>query len=621
VDRRRDCYSRLRHGLRLHDHAAAWGLGIAYVALLLATSQIGFTRDESYYFRAGREYAGWFVELWNNLEAGRVLESFTQASVDRHWGYNPEHPVLMKTLFGLSERLFHAELGWLSPSTAFRFPAMVTGGMIVALTFLFAVEVSGRRLAGWIAALSIALMPHFFFHAHLTCFDIPIMAVWLIVMYAYWKSLDSTGWAWATGALWGIGLITKLNAFFIPFVLLTHWAVAGYRDFAVRNGRLVVPRVPLALFTMAALGPVIFYLGWPRRIRWYLAFHAQHEHYFVDYLGQNLWKPPFPVEYPFVLTAITTPVVILAVLVGGIAAMTGASLLRALRRERGDTFGTGVFLALNAIVPFAIIAMPSSPVFGGVKHWMPALPFMAVAGGWAVAHAIDAVAGRNVWLRVTATAVALVALVVPAALATARSHPFGISYYNEVIGGYSGAADADTMRQFWGYASRQSLPWVNAHAVDRARINFSDTTHYAFDMYREQGELRQDIGYYWRIDGADYVLFDQQKSFANTLAEIWDRFETRTPVETVNIEGVPLISIYAATEHRTQRRWPVDVYGIALPPESRRGMLDRVFDVELPDFGALAEPPVARRRPRRTSRTVETAPGEGSSALPLDEAP
>src|SRR5690554_3395221 len=82
------------------------------LALFLMTMQMGFPRDEGFYFHAAHQYIGWFEDLWKNFQAGNLGESFKQANVDKHWNYNPEHPVLMKSLFALSHKLFYETLGW-----------------------------------------------------------------------------------------------------------------------------------------------------------------------------------------------------------------------------------------------------------------------------------------------------------------------------------------------------------------------------------------------------------------------------------------------------------------------------------------------------------------------------
>lgn len=578
-----------RATLQTADLWAAGAVTAGTLLLLLLTDGMGYTRDESYYFRAGREYGEWFVELWHNLRAGQLRESFTAQNIDRHWSYNPEHPVLVKTLFALSRLLFAIHLGWMDEATAMRLPGMVFGAGLAGLTWLLAREMTGDRLAATVAAISLLLLPRVFFHAHLACFDIPITFMWVAVVYAWWRAFDSRAWAWITGALWGLALITKLNAFFLPFVLLLH--LAATRIQAARRGPVRNPwRPPEALVAMGILGPLIFLAGWPRhwfdtvnRIRWYIEFHLYHEHYYVDFFGRHFIEPPFPVSFPFVKTLATTPIVwLFAAAVGAIAwwrvqrrpahppdtNTPGPHL--ALRPTDSPVAerphiprAPGTLLLLNILIPFLIIARPETPIFGGIKHWMPALPFLSILAGVGVRVAADQLAPLLRGQRTAAAAIAATLLLAPVSLATVLHHPFGLAYYGEAVLGITGAADRGAMRNYWGYTSRQALGWLNTHAPENARVHFHHTTEGAVAEYRRRGWLRQDIVSVRNVDLADIVLYHHPKAVHARLNEhyVQQRFNTLAPVHTVTLAGVPLLSVY--TTHPTTDPLAPDV---AAPP-------------------------------------------------------
>jgi hypothetical protein len=554
--------------------------------VLMSTLDMGFTRDESFYFHAAYEYIGWFEELWKNWQTNNLAESFTKANVDKHWGYNPEHPVLVKTLFALSWKVFHDKLEWLSHSEALRLPGAAFGAITVLFTYLFGRQSFGR-LAGLIAAGALVFQPRFFFHAHLTAFDVPVTALWVMVIYAYWRSYDSKGWAVATGILWGLALSAKLNAFFLPPVLLMHWFFINWREFGIERDesglQIKVPPVPWAFVAMAVIGPILFYALWPRhwfdtwnRVQWYMNFHLKHVHYFVWYFGEVLIKPPFPVSYPWLMTAVTVPATILLAFITGIIAAARQwrlvgwlnSWISALRQKRlpdtrdpeagFDPRGTALLIAINFLFPIVLIGQPETPIFGGTKHWMPAMPFLAMLAGAGVAM-VCAKAGRALvslreqdgWRKRAGAPIAQGALCAvlsisvlgPAVYATWYNHPFGTSYYNELIGSYRGAADRQMMRQFWGYASRQGLPWVNETAAERSRVYTHNTTGYAWAVYRRDGMARKDLRPSGR-SSSHYALFHHQKAFAWVLTHLWDDYGTMAPAHVVSIDGVPVLSVY-----------------------------------------------------------------------------
>ncbi len=571
--------------LRRADYVIAAVVFVGSLALFLRTTGMGFTRDEGFYFHAASLYIGWFEDLWRNLFAGNLGESFTRENIDQHWSYNPEHPVVMKASFALSHKFFHEILGWMSPSTAWRFPTMITASFLLSGLYLFGRQLAGAW-AGIVAVFALLLQPRFFFHAHMACFDVAITAASFWVIYAYWKSFDSRRWAVATGVFFGLALSIKLNAFFLPLILVGHWVILNWREFRLhlrpktlggpddrRGPSFEIPPIPLAFWSMAILGPLLFYALWPRhwfetfqRIRWYMNFHLEHEHYFVNYFGQNLQVPPFPISYPFGMTLFTVPAtILLAGLLGSLWYFfdTGQhrriqSVIRDLRARRlplptenADPRGTGWLLVINLIFPIALIAMPNTPIFGGTKHWMPAMPFLALFAGFAVAAAAGAIAPVIVqllprWHRLAIAALPLVltlAVAVPAGVATHQNHPFGTAYYNELIGSYRGAADHRMVRKFWGHSSRQALPFLNEDAPEGASVWIHKILRTAWQVYQEEELARPDLRATSQR-ASDYALYHQQKAFVFVLLPLWEEYGTMAPVHVVEIQGVPLVSVY-----------------------------------------------------------------------------
>jgi len=85
------------------DVAVCVGLAGSYLALLLATvHDLGYARDEGFYFQAARSYEAWFELLRTDFAA--ALEP---AVIDRYWSANHEHPALMKSLFALTPLSVH----------------------------------------------------------------------------------------------------------------------------------------------------------------------------------------------------------------------------------------------------------------------------------------------------------------------------------------------------------------------------------------------------------------------------------------------------------------------------------------------------------------------------------
>ncbi len=359
-----------RPSSRTVDRLVTAALALMTVTWLLAVEgRQGFGRDEGQYFRAAERYWGWFEELGDNLAQGRPGRSFTASGIDRYWSDNaPDHPAIMKTLYGLSWRAFHrctctGPARGLHPlpvkgrhrtiplfareSTAFRFPAILFAALLVAMVYRFARGFVPPPAAAAAAVLTLA-QPHYFFHAPIACFDAPITTMAFAVGFAYWKSLRNPRWGIAAGVIFGVALGVKHNAWLMPFFLAGHYVwmrrgdLRGWLPARWRGGQQRrLPPVPLAFLSMLVLGPAVFYMHWPwlwsapvARTRAYLHRHLDHEHYNFEYLGLNWNNPPTTVgrkllraTAPFVETGLTVPVTTLAL------ALVGAAVLARRKRQ------------------------------------------------------------------------------------------------------------------------------------------------------------------------------------------------------------------------------------------------------------------------------------------------
>jgi hypothetical protein len=401
------------------------------------------------------------------------------------------------------------------------------------------------------------------------------------VGFAYWKSLRSPRWGIAAGVLFGVALGVKHNAWLMPIFLVGHYLWMRRGDLRARR----VPRPPLAFVAMLVLGPIIFYAHWPwlwnapvARTRQYVNRHLQHEHYNFEYLGLNWNNPPTSTARklirstaPFVETAFTVPVTTLALAAVGIAALA--------RRRRGQPVAAdgpgegpdapdekpswlrpgadvdrapGAFLAVQTLGPLAVLAVPSTPIFGGVKHFMTAMPYLAVLAGIGLARLIPVLVGllpaaRARLLRVAPAAFALL-VCLPAVVETRRSHPDGLSHYNLLAGGFAGGASQGMNRQFWGYAVLPMLDVINRDEPANRAMYWHDVIHDAVNMYKRDGRLDLSVGDTGFGEDAlrrsqSGILF-YEKHWAIYEGWFWDSYGTTKPFMVREREGVPLVTMY-----------------------------------------------------------------------------
>jgi hypothetical protein len=548
--------------------ALCWAVATLVVAAASAPAQ-GIGRDESVYLVAAESYAQFWGELVRSPP--RAI-----ADIDRFFAVNHEHPALAKEIYGLAHALL-AGPGLTSHLQGFRFGAFAFAALLSWLLASAGFELAGAGGALLAPALFWAA-PRHFYHAHPAALDLPITALWFATVLAYWRAIrcHDAGrarlHALAAGLLFGAAISVKHNGWFLPPLLGVHWIAARLTSLRRTGGEGASKseswRTGLTVFgAMAVLGPLVFLGSWPwlwhdtlPRVRDYLAFHLHHENYSWHYLGRVLREPPFPSEYPFVVTALTVPAAVLFVMAGGFLHGLGRLACAPFRGPSAPGQETGsdvsasdeLLLLLNAVFPIAIIAWPTVPHFGGVKHWMPAMPFLALLGARATVAA-----ARRLWpaRACLATAALGTFALLPGVLAIVHVHPYGTAAYNELAGGAAGAATLGMQRQFWGDDVVGLLPELNEHAMPNARVWWQETTQLAVRAWQRDGRVRSDLRWANGPEEADVSIWQYHQEFKDKEYRTWtafaevprpgERARLPRPAAGLYLDEVPLVVIYA----------------------------------------------------------------------------
>jgi 4-amino-4-deoxy-L-arabinose transferase-like glycosyltransferase len=542
---------------RLVDPLIAVALVGGYVALLLATAgDLGYARDEGFYYQAATSYARWFELLLDDPSA-----AVQRVQVDRFWRINHEHPALMKSLSALSLSILHSRWHWFDEAgTALRFAGMLVSSLAVAFTYLWGARVVGRGPAV-VGALLLGLMPRVFHHSHLDCFDMPVAALWLVTTYVYWRALSGGGLRWVllTGVLYGLLLNTKHNSWLLPAALLVHLLLTQHHQLwrQLRRGRV---RLLAPLLAMLCLGPLVLYLSWPwiwfdtvDRLREYVAFHMGHEYYNMEFLGQTYYKPPMPRGYAWLMTAATVPAVTLLLLFMGLLESAREVARRGLRSTPGEQSrpSTDALWLLCLLVSYAPWLSTDTPIFGGTKHWLTAYPFLCLfaARGFALvssrlsARCSPYLPGRLARLGVVGITLAGCVLVGPVVM-TAQSHPWGLSAYTPLVGGAPGAANLGLNRTFWGYTTGAVQGFINERVPARGVVYVHDTALQSFALMQRDRRIRQDIRPVLQISASELALYHHEPHMSRVEYQVWVDYGTTAPALVGAYHGVPVIWVY-----------------------------------------------------------------------------
>lgn len=533
------------------------GLGAAYAAWLFATSRpIGLSRDEGFYAVAAQAYGRWLRLLVTD-----PARAVSRGSVDAAWGVNHEHPAFIKALFAISYELLHRQWGLLSEATSLRAPAIVLAGLLVAMVHVWGARVGGR-LAGVVAAGTLAAMPNVFFHAHLACFDVPITALFTATMLAFVRAAEApTPRRIATcAAAFGLALVSKHNAWFLPPLFVA--STLAFAAWAVRTREPLAPAVRGPAWALGAsllVGPLLAWALWPwiwrdtlARVQEYARFHLHHEFYNMELFGETYFRPPFPRSYAPVMTAATVPTTTLALALVGVVGRGRAALAAFLRRTPAALaeHRAPIAWALAVAVSYGSWLRDSTPIFGGTKHWMTAYPFLALFAGVGAASAARAI--ERAWpgraasaSRRAAVAGALAGLVVaPSIVVTVRTGSFGTTAYVPLVGGAPGAATLGLNRGFWGTQTGAVLPWLGAHAPAGARVYPHDTLGASWDVMQRDGLVRGDVQRVPWLQDATIALQHHEMHMQGQEYQAWVAFGTTRPALVMGPDGVPVVMVY-----------------------------------------------------------------------------
>ena len=357
--------------------------------------------------------------------------------VSRQPDVNVEHPPLGKLLLGaawlgarlpaldavpgLSERdewdlgrgLLYADPGR-APALLLRARIVVAVASMALCLGIFAVaSLAFGSATGVLAVALYALDPLAIGHAGLATLDVLLAATLFAAAFIGWRALETGRAAWigAAGLALGVALAVKVSA----VVLVPALLVVAVAPRLARQAAGVPWRRLLAVLAIGAAVLTVLCLPEGPRV-WWRAFDEQRKHnaagHFAFAFGLRSstgWWWYYPAAW-----LVKTPIPALA------ASATGAVLLAA-RGRRTPALAAAV-LGVPALLFAAAL---QSHVCIGVRQVLPAVPFLAIAGGYALSRLAREwrgqalAAGLLLWLGI----------------GVARVHPSEIAYANEAAGG------------------------------------------------------------------------------------------------------------------------------------------------------------------------------------------
>ena len=536
----------------------------------------GLTIDEPLDVRPGRDYV---VSLWRN-----GWGFFERTNVDRLFRDNAEHPPLGRWLLGLASlggQPFETLIRGADPTGLYVVSARLAPAVCFALLVgLVGAEAARRwgRASGFAAAWSLLVMPRVFAHAHLGALDTFLSLFWTLALIAGARAVDARRPTLAmvgAGALWSLALLTKIHAWLLA-PLIVGWAFL----------RLPPLKALRATAAWLATGVGLFVLGWPwlwydTLDRWaaFWGTSVARATIRVEYFGRIWNDRELPWHYPWLYFAVTVPVVL-----QGLGAL---GLWRGWRGRRNDRFP---LLLAASILLFLTLFSARVPVYDGERLFLLAFPAWAILIGcgfgvlwrwwggppWPPsddrregARPTRAATGGRPYARwaravgihggIWSARLTLGGILLGQCWGLVATHPFGLSYYNLLVGGLPGAERLGLELTYWGDAVDRVLLDELARRVEPGSVAaLAPTLYPGQGAYTTTGPLvRREVVLQdeSEIPRADWVVVSRREAYWSP--ELRRLLEAADPADRVMVrsrQGVWLSALLRVPAHRKAPR-------------------------------------------------------------------
>ncbi|HEX7151359.1 MAG TPA: glycosyltransferase family 39 protein [Thermoanaerobaculia bacterium] len=423
--------------------------------------------------------------------------------------------------------------GSLDPFDGFYAVNLFTGALLL-LVFYRWVERVASTAAALTSTLLLFLMPRIVCDLFANLKDFSELVFFAIALLLFQQAYEraSFGGILAAGAVWGLALGTKANAFFLPFVVIVYVLWRGTEPWRGRERKLFI-----ALIAAGVVATAVFFVTWPylwaapvKRVGNYLQYISGRARGGTAEENLAPWLQ---------MVLITTPPLTLLLM----AAAVPLVVRRAARREP-----VSVFLLSWVLVVVARLSLPGAINFDGVRHFLELFPPLAAMAGMAAVEISAWLVSRwkAIALRHAVAAIAVAA----SAYATVSSHPFETTYFNFVTGGLSGAYQRGIPQagDYWGASYRHGIRWLNQHAPRGSQLIVPIAGHTV--VLVAPVRLRPDISV--RINasiekarslpGPVYLMFVLRREWSTELDR--DALKRLQPVAEWRRDGAPVLLIY-----------------------------------------------------------------------------
>lgn len=508
----------------------------------------GINWDEPVHFMRGQAYLNFFLTGKTEYpeDLGSRPSQFQNRSYSTEYLLNQDsgHPPANGILAALLNIIFYQKLNVLDDVQSYHLFNILVGSLLVLVVALFAFESFGFFTA-LVAALSLGMYPLFFSETHFNIKDPAEAAFFGLTLYAFYKAVNSWNWKWLVLSAigFGLGLGTKFNMLFLPLIAVPYLV---FKIFILDKSKVKLDKrfIQAALFYPVIVF-TIFVGSWP-----YLwgdpvnNFLKIIDYYKVigtgfNYQVANFYLPYGFNSYPIRWIIYTTPPYILL--------LTFAGLISSIFNFK-KAGGVVVLWLLWLFVPIMRVTVPSSSIYGGVRQIMEYIPALALISGLGANSLRELLLKKVPGMNKTLLTIILLIGFVHIFLTLFKIHPNENVYFNQMIGGLSGAKEKDmpSWGNSYGNAYLQGIKWMNANSEKNSRLALVQGT--GQNIVRT--ELRDDIDFnntHWSgiNRGGEYLMELTYQGSELAYPYVWDYLKKfLDPVFEVEIDGVAILKLW-----------------------------------------------------------------------------
>lgn len=557
---------------------------VFFLVAFFTIGDYGINWDEPVHFMRGQAYLNFFLTGKTNYpeDLGSRQSQFQNRSYSTEYLLENDsgHPPLNGILAAASNLVFYQKLALLGDVESYHLFNILAGTLLVLVVALFAYETFGF-FASLVASLSLATYPLFFSETHFNIKDPAEAAFFGLTIFAFYKTINSLSWRWliVAGIGFGLGLGTKFNMLFLPLVIGLYLV---FKFFVTNKRKIGINKKFLLAFLLAPVISLIIFVGswpylWPDPIGNFLKIL---DYYKVIGTGFNYQTARFYLplgfnSYPILWIIYTTPPYVLFLgLIGVIAAFFKV------KRSGGVVF----LWLLWLLVPILRVSVPGSSIYGGVRQIMEYVPALALMSGLGAVFLRDLVLKKIPAMDKTLLSIIFMIGFFQIALVLIKIHPNENIYFNQIIGGLSGAKQKNipSWGNSYGNAYLQGIKWLNANAERNARLSLVQGT--GQNIVRSQ--LREDLNFnntHWsgiNRDG-EYLMELTYQGIELAYPYVWEYLNKfLDPVFEVKIDGVAILKLWKNDfEHtKTEYQKKEVVYSGELKILSSKNTLDIKLD-------------------------------------------